>query len=101
MDDDDDWKISVEDLTIGREIGHEPFGKVNQALLHGTPVVVKTIRYGASGVTKEIVLKEVNCLRYTFTTLDVFWFVFSCSMQLLQEIEAREHHFVYGVCHEQ
>ena len=52
-------------------------------------MAVKTIRYGASGVTKAIVLNEVKCLRYTFTTLDVFWFVFlaqcNCCRKLRHE----------------
>lgn len=44
----DHWMINVNDLVIGKTIGHSSFGTVNVGKLNGTKVAVKTIQYGSS-----------------------------------------------------
>lgn len=60
------WQINLEELTIGKTIGHSSFGTVSQGKLNGTKVAVKTITTdgGSSAAnnlsefTKEA---EMNC----------------------------------------
>lgn len=44
----DHWMININDLVIGKTIGHSSFGTVNVGKLNGTKVAVKTIQYGSS-----------------------------------------------------
>lgn len=42
------WLIDIEDIVIGRTIGHSSFGTVNQGMFNGTKVAVKTIHHDSS-----------------------------------------------------
>lgn len=91
----ENWIIDLNDLIIGRTIGHSSFGTVNEGKLNGTKVAVKTIEHGTDPAALdnlETIKKEaeLNCkLRHPNIVLFMGICVHPTKVCIVTELMAR------------